>query len=243
MKGAPVALSLIAALALGGCAGKAKYDPWCGSRDLLTSGAVIAIGPLKDPGFIAETDPIRAEFDSLMIHELEMAGYSVVSSKVTTPIFDSASEEVGGIYDPATGDMDRDKMLQASEIMHGTLREQFQVDFVVLPVIVQVPAHFEAGSASWDGTSQNTESLLKAILTGGLGRSGTVPALSFMAIVTDMNGDAVYLNRGGIEICGRYKNGAIEWVPDSELLRNPERNAKSVRIAFKELVASATGGS
>ena len=70
--------------------------------------------------------------------------------------------------------------------------------------------------------------------------SGRIPALSLSVWLTDIDGRALYHERGGIQLLGRVNiAGTLVDVPRSELFANNERNANAVRLALDPLLGAA----
>ena len=227
---------------LAACGGKTTYDPWLTpQQDFAGTVHAMAVVSVEPPDDLEDPTPVEATFDSLLIAELVGAGFRVVSSQVTGDLWGGLVDSVGGYYDPFTGRQDTSKYNPLRRAWMRILREEHGADAVLFPSIVVVDAGVSDWKASWDGTSQRVQSIFSAALRAIAGEenAATTPALSLEVQIEDMDGEVVYVNRGGIEVWEKPASGRGEGyreVPRSELFRDAERNTRAVRLALGSIL-------
>lgn len=235
----PLVLAACLPLAAG-CAGHTPYNPWLVPRArFFDKTRIIALAPVETPEKLANPDPVRTRFDSLIIGALRGAGYQVVPAAQSGPLWTRLADSAGGLYDPTTGRVDSVK----AHALHGEflseLRARFNADAVLYPAIVIVGASFDEQKASWDGTSQTIEGAGSFILRAlaGVSRSGTTEALSLAIDIEDIGGDEVFANRGGIQVWSKPSRSGFHEVPRVELFVDETRNERSIQIALGPVLA------
>jgi hypothetical protein len=182
----------------------------------------------------------------LLTQELDSAGYRVISDVVYTEEWNRIVDHMGGLYDPATGQRDDERLELARERLYQDLSELHQAYAVLYPEIWIVDAPFSDGVAQWDGTSEALVSFgtrvldfLGAIFNSGDSQLpyGTVPALSLMIFVEDMSGAEVISNAGGIQVLEKVgvSPDEVSEVPDGQLLVDWARIRDAVRIALEPI--------
>lgn len=239
-------ITLAVALIGAGCAtGPPPYNPFKVAQDEIYAKAkTVALAPVLVPVDIADPEPVRAKFESILEAKLREAGFLVVPPKEAGGIWKQMTEQVGGIFDPLTGKRDEARFKTVREHTLRELRTKFKADAVLHPSIVPVRAKWEGMTASWDGTEESIrslgaviiEALPYALLGIGVTREGTVGALSLGVVIEDIHGVDMYINRGGIQLLAKFSGGNFVGVPRHELFANEERNVAAVNIALGPLV-------
>lgn len=230
--------SLLAALIAAGCGAKrAPYNPFQVSRDQFYGNLkTIALAPVRVPGDLEDPEPVRAKFESLLEAEFREAGFTVVPPKEAEAIWSDMAEQVGGFYDPVTGERDPSK---ADAVREHTLRElktRFNADALLYPSVQVVQARFEKDKAVWDGTEEKLAGGGIWKLLFGSSHSGTVPALSLVVVLEDMNGTDLYIKGGGIQVLSRIAGDEFVPVPRYQLFADEERNVAAVHLALDPLL-------
>ena len=221
-----------------GCATTTPYDPFVKSEDEIKSSiSVLAMKPIRLAEF-SRKDEVAARYEMLITEQLESAGFTVIPSNEFSAIWDPMVEQVGGLFDPVTGESDPDKVKAVHEHTLNELRAKFSVNGFVAPRIDVAKASWYGNSATWDGVKDETTG------KGGFWASlaaanyqGSVPALSLIVPIFDINGDPVYVGRGGIQLFAHFKGGRFIDVPESMWFVEPERDLNAANIAMRDLVA------
>jgi hypothetical protein len=233
-------LAVLAALTAMGCAGHTPYNPWIVPQArFFDKTRTIALAPVQTPEKLENPDPVRARFDSLIVGALKRAGYEVIPSTQSTPLWARLTDSAGGMFDPTTGHQDTVKARALHDEFLRELRTRFNADAVLYPAIVIVGANFDEQKATWDGTSQTIEGAGSFILRAlaGVSRSGTTEALSLAVDIEDVGGAELFVNRGGIEVWSKPSRSGFHEVPRAELFVDQVRNQKSIQIALGPVLA------
>ncbi|HYC00674.1 MAG TPA: hypothetical protein VEC57_16180 [Candidatus Limnocylindrales bacterium] len=229
---------VVLALAAYGCAAREPYNPFRIEKDVFRQQVhTIALMPTVVPNDAENVDQIRAKFESLITARLGQAGFATIPSGQTAEVFERVRSEVGGTYDPVTGELDAEKEDATRKKALAQIAERFGADAVLHSRIVVVKAGFRNGAATWLGTTQRIEhggSLAVRIL-GGVTVSGTVGATGLAVTIEDTTGTDLYLDSGGIEVLSKYSFGSFQQRPVSELFLDEVRNAKAVELALGDL--------
>lgn len=243
-------ITLALVLVGAGCAtGPPAYNPFKVSQDEIYGKVkTIVLAPVIVPVNLADPEPVKVKFESILEAKLREAGFSVVPSKEGAGIWKQMTEQVGGFFDPVSGKRDDAKYRTVREHTFRELRARFQVDAVLHPAIVPVRAQWEGLTASWDGTEESItsfgdafkEALPYALFGISVTRHGAVGALSLVVSIEDVNGVDMYVNAGGIQLLAKISGGNFVGVPRHELFANEERNVAAVNIALGPLVSKST---
>jgi hypothetical protein len=231
---------LTTALIVAGCATTTPYNPFkIPAEEIHSNFKTIALSPVAVPGDIEDPNPIKAKFESLIQAKLREAGFSVVPSAESAEIFSNMNKQLGGIFDPVTGQRDETKFKAAKEHALRELSTKFKADAVLYSRISAGTARFSGGKASWGGTSESvsmTEGFLGALQVGQL--RGNTTALSLVVSIENINGGVAYVNTGGIQLAAKISGGQFVPVPRNQLFASEERVAAAVNYAFAPLVRS-----
>jgi len=230
-------MSLGVGLLLAGCAAKVPYDPFRVSREqFYPKLKVVAMAPMSAPRDLEDPDPATKKLVTLIESQLRAAGLVVIGPDETEVVWDSISSQMGGFFNPMTGEPDEVKAKTLRTQVYRELRAERSIDAMLFPAIVVVSAKLQSDHASWDGTSQGAGKgkFWKALL--GVSHSGTIPALSLLVILSDTADTDLYVNAGGIELLAKVSANGIVPVPREELFLDEERLDKAVRLALDPLL-------
>jgi hypothetical protein len=239
---------LIVGLIQLGCATTALDNPFkIAQNEFYAKTKTIALAPIAIPGDLENPEPVKARFESLIEAKLHEAGFALVQSQEMAAIWKQMAEQVGGYFDPLTGQRDESKFNVVREYSRRELSAKFNADAILLPSIRVVRANWSGGMANWDDTMEAIKSTgeqfkeaLPLILIGiGVTSSGTVGALSLVVRVEDIHGVPVYSKGGGIQVLAKISGGKFVSVPREELFANEERNVAATNIALGPLVTNA----
>ena len=236
--------TLVIVLLGAGCATTPPYNPFKIAQDEFYGRIkTIAMAPVVVPGDLEDPEPAKAKFESLIEAKLREVGFSVVPSRESSEIFEKMNKQLGGIFDPVTGERDETKLKTVREHALRELSTKFKADAVLHPSIRVVKAQFAGGVAKWDGTSESmtTGGFMAVILSQPARYQGTVGALSLVAVIEDIHGVDVYVNVGGIQLLSKLSGGFLAStelvpVPRNELFATEERNVAAVNITLGSLV-------
>ncbi len=229
---------VVAVLTGTGCATTTSaYSPFKVDQEKFFSTIeTIALAPTVVPAELAASEQRISQFESLVVNKLREAGFTVVLSHEYRDIWKRENQLIGGCFDSATGRMDATKFRKVQERTCQELEKQFNVDAILLVDILVVKANFRQFEAEWDGAEESFDvrhGVLQFFDTSTT--KGTVGALSMRATIKDMDGVALYVNQGGIQVLSKYGSGGFAPVPVNALLTSEERNIGAVNIALGPL--------
>jgi hypothetical protein len=208
----------------------------------------IVLTPVLLPEELEGREVAATELDSLVASLLASSGYSVVPPDHYTTIWTDLVEQMGGLHDPNSGQLDQERFDLARERLFSDLTELYRADAVLYPEVWVVDAPFSDGVASWDGVREGLVGfgtrLLEALssILWQEGQSslpvGKVRALSLVVIAEDMSGYEILSSAGGIQVLEKVglNPSDIEAVRDRDLLVDSERIAKAAAIALSPLL-------
>jgi hypothetical protein len=223
---------LMLAFVVGGCATTPTYNPFqIPQSDFHLKIKTIAMSPLVIPKWIGSPEAVKSKMEDRIRAQLEEAGFKIIPPEKFQEIWDRLLDQMGGVFDPLTGEIDKEKLETIRSYARREVSLKYGVDAFLHPSIELVGAKVDGFSAIWDGT---TDSIIFKEWYGAY--HGVTNALSLAIIIVDTNGVNLYINRGGIQVASKIYNGRFIEVPPSELLANEERNMEAVYIAFKALV-------
>ena len=189
---------------------------------------------------VVDLEKRREEFEATLIEELQDAGYSVVPSSAYIKTYEALKEVMGPLYDPATGE----KLADKHDVLIDHTRREYlnahDVDVLAYPAIVVAEARWNANVASWHGARESSTGK-EGVWANLMAPSayGTMPALSFRLVITDLYGEPCFLGFGGIQLCSRLSGMSFVDVPAYELLTDQEKNIRSVDLACQNLPSRA----
>lgn len=232
-----IATLLVAALAMCACSSKPrapKTDPFLASKQDFQRGVrVLAVAPVVIPDGLPDPAPVTNTFASLIDETLRRHGFSVVRPQEYEKTWLTIAG--GGFIDSTTGERDEVAMTRAMIRTLESLGADFDIEGILFPSIVVVEAPFGAGSAAWDGVEQRVETgdAMTRFFAGS--QRGVIDALSLKVTIRSPEGDAVFVNLGGIEVLSKMVGKEFTTVPRQELFTDEERNRKAVETALKPL--------
>jgi len=213
--------SLMVILIITGCA--TPYNPFKVSQEqFFAKTKVIALVPIIVPSDLQDPEPVKIKFESMIGDKLRDAGFLTIPSQEYSEIYKRMTDQMGSPH----------------ELTCRELCAKFKVDAFLYPSIDVVAAEWADGMASWWGTSESVEPITKAFLKGLLIRtSGTVPALVLSVTIRDINGAALYIDGGGIQVLAKI-SGIKKFVPVPRdmLFVDEGRNSKAVNLALEHLI-------
>jgi hypothetical protein len=230
--------ALAATLFAAGCTTTVPYDPFKMPKDEFYGKIkTIAVAPIRVPNDIVDPEAVKTSLESLVEAKVREAGFSPVPPKDTGGVFDEMNKQMGGVFDPITGQRDETKVKAAEEHARRELATRFKADAVLHARFLPGTTPFGGGKANWHGTSESVataEGFLAAFQVSNL--RGNIGTLSLLVVIEDIQGVNVYINMGGIQLLAKVSGGQFVQVPRDQLLANKERNAAAVNIALSPLV-------
>ena len=217
------------------------YDPFILSRsEIYERVETLAMMPLQFPSFDRKEE-VTARYEALITERLEAAGFNVIPAAESSSIMNSFIEQLDGMFDPITGQVDKEKRKAVNNHLVQELDAKYDFDTYVAPKIVIVKANWSGNSAAWDGVTES--------VTGKTGfwaslsnanMSGTIPAMSLLVVLKDKTeSEGYYIGRGGIQLVSHYGEtiaGGFVDIPKSQWFTDEEKDVTAVDIALSALV-------
>ncbi len=207
------------------------------AEEFRASTRTIALATTRVMVDISDEEGVKAEFDSLVEATFRSGGFSVVRAGDFDESLDRVTEEMGGVYDPKTGEADSAKVRMVYQRVLGEIRDELGPDVLIIPTIEVVAVRVNnTAKAEWLNASECIEPPLIQVFgsCGTAQYSGTLPALSFFLTVFDMEGTILFRNGGGIQILERPGGR----VPRDELFADEDRNVDAVGTAVDPLIGA-----
>jgi len=225
--------------AITGCV--TRYDPFVISRsEIYERVDTLAMMPLQCPEFDRKEE-VSARYEALITERLEAAGFKVIPSEESSSIRNSMVEQLGGIYDPNTGQVAEEKRQAVSDHLVQEMNAKFDIDAYIVPKIERVKAGWSGNSAAWGGVTETVSGK-----TGfwasfkNSNMSGTIPAMSLVVVLRDKtDSEGYYVGIGGIQLIGHYGEtfaGGFADIPKSEWFVDEEKDVTAVTLALSALV-------
>jgi hypothetical protein len=131
-----VVLALIGLVIAGG-AGASDYDPYKIPKDQLqTRVHKIALVPIALPADTPDADGVRQRLERMITQKLTSKGYTSIPSTEYGKIWLRMAHQLGGIYDPITGEPDKDKLKTAHDYTARELSERLGADTLLDSYVV-----------------------------------------------------------------------------------------------------------
>ena len=171
--------------------------------------AVVAT-PLTHSEGLHVSTAVSQRIDSLIKAKLDSAGIQVVAATEYSRIWERILRQVGGFFDPITGERNEMKFAAARRELLRELRGRFGTDVLLYAELQIVEAVVDDGVARWDGTSQPVTGRGARILSEfratfqedrfGSELYGTIDAVSLVLAIDDADGKELYRHFGGVEV-------------------------------------------
>jgi hypothetical protein len=207
---------------------------------------VVALRAFRLPGGGVTIPPdIRQQYLDILRERLEERGWWILPPEAYEQTARQVALEVGGIYDPITGEEQVDRRVA----VHSTARKRVAqtygaVAFATAGILVR-PARIAGEKASWDGVSEKVADIAawKRLLTT---TGGTTKGLSFGVVLEDPDGTPRHTGWGGIQLADRLERDRFVHVPPEELFADLELARRAVDLALRgwpgEQKAPSEGG-
>lgn len=208
-----------------------KYDPWfVDKRELKKNYQRIALAPVEAGATLKMPDSAKRAIEAQVQEHLEKRGYTVIPPSVLSGIRETMTEQVGGLKDPATGEIDMDRVHAVRD--HSMRELWFTNDFDAVAVIridvLQAPV--ENDKAEWDGVSQKLKKKGR-----GLKYTASVAATSIAVSIYDATEQPLFVNYGGLEVLMMRVKEEMQPLDASEYFKDEKRIKKAVQVAVKPI--------
>lgn len=209
----------------------------------------VVVVPTRAPEWLEVPEDTLAALDSLIVSRLRSIAQPLIEPEVYTAAWDSILRGYEVLRYASAGPIPPDRIQRARERLIESLKKDHRAAVLIYPELVQSYAEWEGSKANWDGVSQNIDGksdgwgLFGSFLAILLGEepeeepkeTGMVSALSLVIYVQNLEGEDIYVHRGGIELLSRYEDGKFVMI-EQGILDDPRHRSKAVAIALGPLV-------
>ncbi len=242
----------VAAVVVGCTQPGPRYDPFVAPEARLREAieAVVAT-PLTHPDELHVSTAASQRIDSLIKAKLDSAGIQVVAAAEYSRIWDRILRQLGGFFDPITGERNEVKFEAARRELLRELRGRFGTDVLLYAELQIVEAVVDGGVAKWDGTRQRVTGASARILSefratfqdDGFRSElyGTIDAVSLVLGIDDGDGKELYRHFGGVEVLSTSTLGSGGDTRSYTLVADEERVAYAVGIVAEPLSQARAG--
>jgi hypothetical protein len=249
----PRAAPLVAIVLFAGCFSlttqEERYDPFVVSRDtVLRTITAIVVTPIVPPEGVFVSEEAARLVTAAVEGQLRIGGFSVVPAEEYSRIWDGIIRQVGGFFDPLTGERDEQKFENARQELLRELQGRFHTQVMLYADLEIVDAYVDGGVAEWDGAEHDIRGQQTAIAAayqdtferdeiGGI-RDGVVSAVSLVVVIDGQDGREMYRNFGGLEVVARRTGVIVQQEGDFALRAEPQRVAWAVARALGPLTGA-----
>jgi hypothetical protein len=242
-----ISMGLILFLGMNCTSRTLSYNPFkIAQEQFYRTTKTIALTPLQVPEGLGDRVSLNTQFESFVEANLRKGGFEVLRSRVYKEIWDAKAKQIGGYFDPRTGEVDKSKYESIVNYTKKELKAAYNVDALLYSGLRIVQVRFNGTWVSWHGVEE------RIILEGKKPEviRGNIAAVSFGVWIEDINGIESYVNFGGIQLLSKldvsgtiFKNMKFVAVPEEEILSNQKRNEAAVEIALDPLMKKPTSSS
>ena len=210
---------------------------------------VIALSPVVRGDSLPMADTIRSLFEQDIRATLLAHGFNTVSGSVYDSVRTAHVVDLGGLFDPFTGQRYDDRAMLAEQRTRQTLIDEHGVDGFLIQEIWNTPEYYSPPAPEWDETRQRVvvpedrawerEPEYRTLdCPAGDRCVGMLRALSFMVRLENSFGAMLYTGRGGIEFWELLDDARKELylLPPPHRFDRAEGNREAVALALERLV-------
>ncbi len=229
------------------------YDPFLVPADTVRSVVnTVIVTPAVPPEGVFVSAMAASRIDSVIEARLQQGGYSVVPAAEYSRIWDGILRQMGGFFDPITGQRDEEKFTTARKELLRELKGRFDTQVLLYAELQVVDASVDGGVASWDGVTHDIRGGGQPIRTEfydtferdelGGSADGVVSAITLMVAIDGPDDKELYRNFGGLEVLARRRGSVGETEGDFELRAEVEHVVRAVNRALGPLIATPPPG-
>ncbi len=204
------------------------YNPFLVPADTVRSVvSTVIVTPTVPPEGVFVSATAALQIDTTIEARLRQAGYSVVPAAEYSRIWDGILLQMGGFFDPITGQRDEEKFQVARKELLRELNGRFDTQVLLYSELQVVDALVEGGVASWDGVTHDIageETPIRREFRDTFERAefggnadGVVSAITLMVAIDGPDGRELYRNFGGVEVLARRGGLVVETEGEFEL--------------------------
>lgn len=216
------------------CVRPPPYNPFkTASREVRDRVQTIALAPLTAASTLADRKSAWAQLEPMVTERLKAGGFAVVPSEEMEKLWRRAANDVGGVFDPVTGEVDKTRFETVEAAVYRDLGTDRDVDAVLYLTIAAVVLYLPGPTVNYCGITTN-EPLYWPSSAAPLVEAATVAvALCLNALLLDLEGRELYAIRHGLETIETYAEQTRAIRPIAERLQR--------RAGFVDAVEKTVG--
>jgi hypothetical protein len=215
------------------------YNPFkVAAAEVRSRVRTIAIAPLI--AYVNFVDPAaaRGRLEPIVSEQLRTGGFAVVSSEEVETLWRRAVDDLGGIYDPITGESNKERFEAVRSAVYRELASQRSVDAVLYLAISPVPLPLPGATVNYCGTT-TADPIYWPSSAAPLREDATLAlVLCLNAALFDVEGRELYAIRYGLETVETYALQTRAVRPFAERLQNQARLVEAVKATVGPLAAA-----
>jgi hypothetical protein len=229
-----------------------QYDPFVAPTDtVLNLVDAIVVTPVVPPEGVFVSPAASQLITGAIETRLSQGGITVVPAAEYTRIWDGIIRQLGGFFDPLTGEREEWKFQAARRELMRELQGRYRTRVLLYAELHVLDAYVDGGIVEWDGAEQDIrghgepidaryqETFQQDELAGS--RDGVVSVVSLAAAIDGPDGREIYRNFGGLEVVGRRQGTVVDVEGDFVLEAQWERVVHAVDRALSPLVERLAG--
>jgi hypothetical protein len=194
----------------------------------------IAIAPFRAQATVVNREYARAEIEPLVAERLRAGGFEVVPSAEMERLWQRAADEVGGLFDPVTGEVTHERFDAVQATVYRDLHTAHHADAILYISISAVDVYLTGSTVNYCG-KEGDEVFWSGDRIGLTDRATVVYALCLNTDLRDMEQRSLYDIRYGIETIETYFMQTRAVRPLDERLRNRARLVQAVEATLGPL--------
>jgi hypothetical protein len=187
----------------------------------------IALAPVDAVATLKMPDSVARMIEEEVTRHLQKRGYTVLPSTVLGGIRATMAAQIGGVDDPATGQVDPTKYNAVKTHAFRELWFQHEFDAIATIGIDVLKTHFEKDRAEWDGAKQKIENKGR-----NRGYAGDIVVTSVSIAVFDRTNKLKYQNYGGLEVLQTRVDAQLVPIPAESFFSDEKRIRQAAQIAM-----------
>jgi hypothetical protein len=185
------------------------------------------------PSALADREHARAQIEPIVTERLQAGGYEVVPSAEMETLWRRAADDVDDVFDPITGEVDKERFAAVEAAVHRDLRATRSVDAVLRLRIAAIVLHLTGTSVAYCGSTDDV--YWPAGGMSPLERATIVLVLCLNTGLYDLEGRELYGIRHGLEPVETYLRQTRAVRPMDERLRDRQRLVQAVEATLGPL--------
>jgi len=197
----------------------------------------VALVPLRGTQ-IKGRDDVPALIEMMLQDKLQRYDISSVPANIYGDRFDEKMQELGGMYDPITGELITEKRDAIVSYARQGVEAGHAIDAYLIPTLTVKAAPYHQDVADWDGVREKVYlPKAKSIWTGGVAAdAGTVTALSLNLRLERPDGSEIYESAGGWQPLEKFAKEGRQTLLPPDLFNDEKRNRLAVHFALRPIL-------